>query len=214
MVNGARRAPVPRRVALNNSREGVLQHFPREAGFTIIELIVTLTVLGVLLGIAVPQFTDFLRNSRRAATINELVGSLSYARSEAVRRGVQVVVCKTVTGTACVSGAGTTWQAGWLSFINTDADSPPVVDAGETVLKVRMDQNGGYQLLPSVNVTDFIAFGTDGSALQAGSFTYCDSRGVSRARAVVVSGVGRVRLSADTNADGVEEDDVGALHCS
>lgn len=186
----------------------------RGFGFTLIELIVTLTVLGILTGIAVPQFTDFLRNSRRAATINELVGSLSLARSEAVRRGVQVAVCKTVSGTACVSGAGDTWQAGWLVFVNTDADSPPVVDAGETVLKVRTDPAGGYRLRPSAAVNNFIVFGADGSALQSGSFTYCDTRGVSRARAVVVSPVGRFRLSADTNADGVEEDDDGALVCS
>lgn len=182
-------------------------------GFTLVELIVTLTVLGILTGIAVPRFTDFLRNGRRAAAINELVGSLSLARSEAVRRGAQVVVCKTIDGSVCVSGAGDTWQAGWLVFVNADADSPPVVDAGEIVLKVRTDQAADYQLRPSINVTNFIAFGADGSALQAGSFTYCDNRGTSRARAVVVNAAGRIRLSADTNGDGVEEDDAGALHC-
>jgi type IV fimbrial biogenesis protein FimT len=183
-------------------------------GFTLVELVVTLTVLGILTGIAVPQFTDFLRNSRRAATINELVASLTLARSEAVRRGAQVVVCKAVDDTACLSGAGDTWQAGWLVFVNTDADSPPVVDPDETVLKVRTDQAGVYQVRPSAAVDDFIVFGADGSALQDGSFTYCDTRGAPRARAVVVSPVGRIRLSVDTNADGVEEDDDGALSCS
>lgn len=182
-------------------------------GFTIVELVVTLTVLGILTAIAVPQFTEFLRNSRRAATINELVGSLSLARSEAVRRGLPVVMCKAVDDTACRTGAGDTWQAGWLVFVNTDADSPPVLDAGETVLKVRTVPASGYQLRPSVGVSNFIAFGADGSAGQAGSFTYCDSRGTPRARAIVVGEVGRVRLSRDTNADGVEEDDDGALSC-
>ena len=188
-------------------------------GFTLVELVVTLTVLGILTGIAVPQFTEFLRNSRRAATINELVASLTLARSEAVRRGVQVVVCKAVDDTACLSGAGDTWQAGWLVFVNTDADSPPVVDPDETVLKVRTDQAGAYQLRPSAAVDDFIVFGADGSAMlppppPRASFTYCDTRGAPRARAVVVSPVGRIRLSVDTNADGVEEDDDGALSCS
>lgn len=182
-------------------------------GFTLIELVVTVTVLGVLVSIAVPQFTEFVRNGRRTATINELVGSLSLARSEAVRRGVPVVVCKAVDDTACRSGAGDTWQAGWLVFVNTDADSPPVIDAGETVLKVRTDQTGGYQLKPSAGVINFITFGADGSAGQVGSFTHCDVRGTRRARAVVVAAVGRIRLSRDTNADGVEEDDSGALSC-
>jgi type IV fimbrial biogenesis protein FimT len=188
----------------------------RSGGFTLIELIIAVTVLGILAGLGVPQFTDFLQNSRRAATLNELVGTLSLARSEAVRRGVMVSVCKTGDGTACVSGSGDTWQAGWLAFVNTDGDLPPVVDPGETVLRVRIDQNAPYTLKPSVGVTNAISFFSDGSVAPPGingSFTYCDDRGALRARAVVVSAVGRVRMSRDTNADGIEEDDVGALSC-
>ena len=184
-------------------------------GFTLIELIVAVTILGILVGLGVPQFTDFLRNSRRAAVLNELVGSLTLARSEAVRRGVLISMCKTVDGSACVSGAGDTWAAGWLVFVNTDGDLPPVFDIpdGETDLRVRTEANAPYTLNPSAGVTNSITFRGDGSVVAAGSFSYCDSRGTPRARAAVVSAVGRVRLSRDTNADGVEEDDGGALAC-
>jgi len=186
----------------------------RSAGFTLVELIVSVTVLGILLGLAVPQFTDFLRNSRRTAVLNELVGSLTLARTEAIRRGVPVSVCKTIDGTACVSGAGDTWAAGWLIFVNSDADNPPVFDAGETDLRIRTEANAGYTIQPSAGVTNFITFDADGSVASAGAFTYCDARGARRARAVVVSPVGRTRLSRDTNGDGVEEHDAGALVCS
>lgn len=184
------------------------------AGFTLVELIVSVTVLGILLGMAVPQFTDFLRNSRRAAVLNELVGSLTLARTEAIRRGVTVSMCKTVDGTACVSGAGDTWAAGWLIFVNSDSDDPPVFDVGETDLRVRTEADAGYTIQPSVDVTNFITFNADGSVTSAGTFTYCDARGTGRARAVVINAVGRTRLSRDTNGDGVEEDDAGALVCS
>jgi type IV fimbrial biogenesis protein FimT len=180
----------------------------------LVELIVSVTVLGILVGLAVPQFTDFVRNSRRAAVLNELVGSLNLARSEAIRRGITVVMCKTSDGSACLTGVGDTWAAGWLIFVNNDGDSPPVFDVGETDLRVRTEATAAYSIRPSAGVTDFISFNADGSVASAGSFTYCDARGVARARAVVVSPVGRVRLSRDTNGDGVEENDVGALACS
>lgn len=186
----------------------------REGGFTLVELIVSVTVLGILLGLAVPQFTDFLRNSRRTAVLNELVGSLTLARTEAIRRGVTVSMCKTTDGTACVSGAGDTWAAGWLIFVNSDGDNPPMFDVGETDLRVRSETNARYTLQPTAGVTDSITFNADGSVASAGAFIYCDARGVGRARAVVVSPVGRARLSRDTNGDGVEEHDAGALVCS
>lgn len=186
----------------------------RGGGFTLVELIVSVTVLGILVGLAVPQFTDFVRNSRRAAVLNELVGSLNLARSEAIRRGITVSMCKTSDGTACLTGAGDTWAAGWLIFANSDGDNPPVFDVGETDLRVRTEATAAYSIRPSAGVIDFISFNADGSVASAGSFTYCDARGVTRARAVVVSPVGRVRLSRDTNGDGVEENDVGALACS
>lgn len=198
---------------LLSGRRAATVQLRRSGGFTLIELIVTVAVLGILFGLGVPQFTDFLRNSRRASVLNELVGSLTLARSEAIRRGATISMCKTTDGTACLSGAGDTWAAGWLTFVNSDGDSPPVLDVGETVLRVRTETNAPYTLSPTAGVTNFISFKADSSVVTAGAFTYCDARGVARARAVVVSAVGRVRLSRDTDGDGVEEHDVGALAC-
>lgn len=186
----------------------------RSGGFTLVELIVSVTVLGILVGLAVPQFTDFLRNSRRATVLNELVGSLTLARVEAIRRGTIISMCKTADGTACLSGSSDTWAAGWLIFVNSDGDNPPILDVGETVLRVRTETNAPYQLRPSAGVAHFISFNADGSVASGGVFTYCDARGVARARAAVLNTVGRVRLSRDTNGDGVEESDAGALVCS
>lgn len=64
----------------------------RNRGFTIVELMVTLAVASILIGIAVPAFTDFLRQRTMASRINDFVMAVTYARSEAARLGGTVSV--------------------------------------------------------------------------------------------------------------------------
>lgn len=90
-----------------------------QQGFNLIELMITVMILAVLLGIGVPSVSDMIRNNRVVADTNKLVVALSSARSEAVRRGLPVAVCPTNTAqTACVATAN--WATnGWMVF--TDA---------------------------------------------------------------------------------------------
>ncbi len=96
-------------------------------GFTLLELVTTLTVAGVLTVVAVPSFLNVTRNSRAAANANELVSALSIARSEAIRRGARVSICRTADGATC----GGTWQDGWIVFADgaaTDGAAPVVTE--------------------------------------------------------------------------------------
>lgn len=63
-----------------------------DRGFTIVELMVTLAVAAVLIGFAVPAFTDFVRQRTMTTRINDFVIAVTYARSEAARRGENVSV--------------------------------------------------------------------------------------------------------------------------
>jgi len=56
-------------------------------GFTIVELMVTLAVAAILMGIAIPAFNDFIAQRTMASRVNDFVIAVSYARSEAARRG-------------------------------------------------------------------------------------------------------------------------------
>lgn len=92
-------------------------------GFTLIELMVTIAVLAIVISIAAPSFSNILRENRTLAMTNELQGAIQLARSEAVKRRSNVVICRRNTaGTACDNSAD--WAAGWLIL------------SGSTVIKV------------------------------------------------------------------------------
>lgn len=73
-----------------------LETFQR--AFTLIELMVTLSVLGVILAIALPNLRDFVVGNRLSANVNAFIGVLSYARSEAIIRNQRVIVCAKTDG--------------------------------------------------------------------------------------------------------------------
>jgi type IV fimbrial biogenesis protein FimT len=101
------------------------------SGFTLMDLLVTLTVLGILVAVGIPSFSSVIRNNRIAANTNELVTSLTYARSEAMKRGDVVAVCPSADGENCADSND--WSTGWFVFIDNNADGAR--DADETLLQ-------------------------------------------------------------------------------
>lgn len=79
----------------------------RQAGFTLVELMVTVAIAAILLGVGVPSFRTLIENNRIAAASNDVVTALQYARSEAVKRGVFVDVCGTADQATCVAAGAT-----------------------------------------------------------------------------------------------------------
>lgn len=80
-------------------------------GFTLIELVVTISIAAVLLMIGVPSFIGFQRNSELTSATNSFVAALGAARGEAMKRGQRAVV---------VPGANNDWSTGWTIFIDAD----------------------------------------------------------------------------------------------
>lgn len=103
----------------------------RVRGFTLVELMVTLMVLAILLGIAVPSFRDAALSSRLSGYANDLVASVQVARSEAIKRNLTVTLCASVDGSTCAAGVG--WEVGWIILAPrpSDTDILDVVDRHE-----------------------------------------------------------------------------------
>ena len=91
------------------------------AGFSLVELMIALAVLAIVVAVALPSFQGSLRSNRVTSTTNELMASISLARSEALRNPNGAVLCTTTDGVAC----GGTWNDGWMVWIDVDGDGNP-----------------------------------------------------------------------------------------
>lgn len=109
-----------------------------ETGFTLMEMMVVIAIIGIIAGIAVPSYTEFSRNSRLTGASEELLNSLSLAKSEAVKRGTRVTVCNTANPSdaipVCASQGNEDWRTGWIVFI--DGGTLKAYDSGEEILRV------------------------------------------------------------------------------
>jgi type IV fimbrial biogenesis protein FimT len=165
----------------------------KQSGFTLIELMITLVVGSILLVIAVPSFLSFQKDNRRVSQINELVSGLNLARSEAIKSNATVGFCPSSDGATC---SGAIYDNGWIVFLNNDADSPPAVDAGETVLRVHTGTTTSGSSLRATGITTGLNYAATGRPSAPGDITYCDDRGVTKARRVIVSRVGLVTAAS------------------
>lgn len=160
----------------------------RIRGVTLLELLVVLALTGLIFGMAVPAFGNFVDRNRNTATANRLVGALILARSASIRRGHQAVVCPLDTHHHCRPGGD--WSRGWMVFVNTDADYPPQRDPGEALLRL-MQTPEAESVESNRHVYVMRPFGKRSTN---GTLSLCSPRG--RGKAVIVSVTGRPRVDA------------------
>jgi type IV fimbrial biogenesis protein FimT len=86
------------------------------AGVTMVELLIVLTIAGVLLGIGASSYKGITTSYRISGEINALLGDMQYARSEAIKQGQNVVVCVANSGGSDCAANDTHWQDGWIVF--------------------------------------------------------------------------------------------------
>ncbi len=160
-------------------------------GLTFIELIIALTIAGILLAIAIPNFRTFLSNQRLTTQANELIADFNLARSEAIKRTMNVGICASTTGTNC-SGA---WQNGWIVFV--DADNSRSWTSGDTVLRIHEPITSDTAITGSSSIAVFSSSGLLDSGTGAGNYTLCNSQ-AGQSRTVGIATTGRSSMSSGT----------------
>ncbi len=140
-------------------------------GFTLLELMFTLTVAAILLGVGVPSFIDTIRNNRAATNINELSNAFAIARNEAIRRGANITVCRSSDGATC----GADWADGWIVFVDGAASDTATPVLGQ-ILQIwdAMPGDATVTTLGNGAATDlgWVRFGARGGARTAGAMPF------------------------------------------
>lgn len=167
----------------------------RADGLTLIELLVTLTIVAVIAVAGIPTLHDLVVGKRMTAQINGFVHSVFFAKQSAHTRLAETVICKSSNGRQCEPDGD--WTDGWLTFVNVDQDYPASVDPTEPVLAVgQRFRNGSI----NGNRREFV-FRPFEIRSTNGTLVFCDARGAENAKALVISYTGRPRI-ATTRPDG------------
>jgi len=165
------------------------------AGFSLLETLVVLALVGIIAGLASPGFASLRRNALLASAADQLLGALYFAQSAAARRGIPVSVCLSADQERCSATPGTS-ASGWLLFFDNNRESPVQMSpADERLSTVRLPAGLAIQ-----GTRAAVTFWPAARAGTTATFAICDSRDLSVGRAVVLSQTGRPRVSPDSGA--------------
>jgi type IV fimbrial biogenesis protein FimT len=155
-------------------------------GFTLIELMIGLAVLGTLVGLAAPSMKTMLQNNRMTSAANDMLTDLNAARNESLRRRTRIVICKSSNGTSCSTSA--LWTDGWLMYL--DPNSNTALDAGEFIFRVRQGLPSGITIAVTGFSNTLVAHPV-GTLTPTGTFKLCDDRTGNFGRTITVAASGR-----------------------
>jgi len=179
-------------------------------GFTLIELLVLVGIIGIVVTIGIPNFSQTIARNRLTTYANDLLTAINIARSEAVKRGVQVTILR--------KGANAgQWESGWDIFVDSGGTEGFVDDGDATLceidaagapledclLKTYPALKTGYTLRTGASTyQNYIAYASTGvsNQLAGDTFRLCDSTAdnIILSRAIAINAIGRARVSTGT----------------
>lgn len=130
-----------------------------------LELMIALSIGAILATIAVPSYQSMMVQSRLSTQVNEFLTALHFSRSEAVKRGMRVTICKSSSGTDCTTGDN--WQDGWIVY--SDSGIAGTKDGNDQILRV-FPALKGSTMDGGTKFANWIGYSANGSSQGSGNF--------------------------------------------
>ena len=171
-------------------------------GFTLLELVIVIAILGITTAFAAPELSTMIKNNRISGSANDFVAALQFAKAEAASQLNNVTICKkNNTSTGCTAGGD--WQQGWIVFADTNGNAG--VDAGEAILLNHEVLHTNITFGGTAGVTSSITYRPSGttSITTVQTLIMCDDRSfddnASRGILITITGRGSVMKATDTD---------------
>jgi type IV fimbrial biogenesis protein FimT len=172
----------------------------KSTGFTILEMLMVVSIAAVLMMVGIPTFEEFRHKQRMTASISLLHSQIIFARDQAIKLNTNVIACPGNLHSGC--SQSNNWTDGWIVFgdLNNDqqfSELESLYRYEPALEEIMVVGNSGRQQL------NF--YGNGSAPGSNGSITFCDQRGPTKARKLVISNVGRIRRD--------QADDMNILNC-
>ena len=172
-------------------------------GYTLIELLVTLSIIAIIADIAITSFDGTLDKNKHHAVLTSFLSELHLARSEAIKRSHQIVICPSNNGITCdaISSSGVnSWAVGRIIFVDNNRNN--IRDPQEEIIRVAEPLAQGLTIKASADVSQIIRYRANGMTMETGELTICDPRGSNAAQAIIINTTGRPQISKYSETGG------------
>ena len=163
-------------------------------GFSLVELLVTLSVMGIIIAYATPALYHFYANNRLWLYTHQFTQTLAFARSEAIKRNSEILICPIDHDQQC--SKDNNWNKPWMVF--EDFNDNGKKEQNEPLLR-RLNFDDTAVSIRSNRKPKVRYFSNGKSTGSNASFRFCDSRGEEFARTVILSNSGRFRITDRKN---------------
>jgi type IV fimbrial biogenesis protein FimT len=163
----------------------------KNKGFKLIELMISLSIVGVLLGYGTPSFYKFKQKMTMESERNRLFTSLHFARSYAISNNTHILVCPSLSGLDCDTDSD--WYKGWIVFVDSNGNKSH--EENEKLLIHENSMMNNIEAKSSI-YRQKIRFNSMGFSPGTNlSINFCDSRGSDLALSIIINNAGRIKQS-------------------
>lgn len=173
----------------------------KQSGFTLPELLITLGIVAILMTTAVPGVGSIVKNSKLSSQLSSIATDVNFARSEAVKSRVRVIMCRSSdpnSANPVCGGTAQTWTTGYLIFADDGNYANNIYNAAtDTLLRRGQPSESGVGIHTNLTWNNNLEFNPDGTTNEGGSIailSICDDRGQSFGRQIQVNPVGTARM--------------------